>query len=76
VVQDIARRVRKGDAPVAGVPPVIETTAAVHVTVRDLSKWASIVGPLARMQNVAAFGVVFNHTDRLRIFMTRIFCTS
>lgn len=67
VVQDIARRVRKGDAPTPGVPPVIETTAAVHVTVRDLSKWAAIVEPLAKMQNVAAFAVVFSHTDQEKI---------
>lgn len=67
LVQDIARRVRKGDAAVPGVAPVIETTAAVHVTVRDLAKWAAIVSPLAQMQNVAAFGVVFSHTDRDKI---------
>jgi uncharacterized protein len=67
LVQDIARRTRKGDTPVAGMPPAIETTAAVHVTVRDLSKWAAIVDPLAKMQNVAAFGVAFSHTDRDKI---------
>lgn len=67
-VQDIARRVRRGDGSlVAGAAPVLETTAAVHVVVRDLSKWATIVEPLAKMQNVAAFGVSFNHTDRDKI---------
>lgn len=67
LVQDIARRTRKGDAPVSGMPLAIETTAAVHVTVRDLSKWAAIVEPLAKMQNVAAFGVAFSHTDSEKI---------
>ena len=67
VVQDIARRVRRGDAPGPGAPQVMETVSSVHVTVRDLSKWAAIVGPLAAMQNVSAFGVVFSHTDREKI---------
>lgn len=67
LVQDIARRTRKGDAPVPGAAPAIETTAAVHVTVRDLARWAAIVEPLAKMQNVTAFGVAFSHTDSEKI---------
>lgn len=64
-VQDIARRLRKQEVPTDPAP--VETRSSVHLTVRDMSKWALIVEPLLKMQNVDAFGIVFNHTDRVKI---------
>lgn len=65
-VQDITRRIRKDQGTLDG-QPVVETKAAVHVTVRNLSAWTAIVEPLMKMADVDAFAVVFSHSERDKI---------
>ena len=56
------RKEQKKDAPVE--KPVYELRSSVHINVRDLSKWAGVVGPLLDMPNLGSFATSFDSSLR------------
>lgn len=66
-VQSIARRVRKQDSTTSAMPAGFDTLCTVHVTVRDLSTWTALVGPLLKMPGLTEFNVTFSRSDRRQI---------
>ena len=65
-VQSIMRTARKQDAASA-IPSGFHTHCTVHLTVRDLSTWANLVGPLLKMPEVTELSVTFSRSDRRQI---------
>jgi len=66
-VQSIQRTARKQEGTTATAPPGFDTRCTVHLTVRDLSTWAGLVGPLLKMPGVTEFSVTFSRSDRRQI---------
>ncbi|MYM84896.1 DUF541 domain-containing protein [Duganella sp. FT50W] len=64
VSQSISRTARKADA--SGVVQ-LDTRCALHVVVRDLSKWPALVNGLLQLPNVSDFAVSFSRSDREQI---------
>jgi uncharacterized protein YggE len=66
-VQSITRKTRKQEGVAVGAPAGFDTLCTLHLTVRDLSKWAELVGPLLKMPELTEFGVTFSRSDRRKI---------
>jgi uncharacterized protein YggE len=66
-VQSIVRTARKQDGAAPAAPPGFDTRCTMHLTVRDLSTWAGLVGPLLKMPGVTEFSVTFSRSDRRQI---------
>lgn len=60
--RDVRKEIRKGEA--AATVVIYEIKCSVHLEVRDLMKWAVIVGPLVDMQNLDGFATEFSVTDK------------
>ena len=66
-VQSIVRSARKQEGTASSTPPAFDTQCTMHLTVRDLSKWADLVAPLLKMPEVTEFSVTFSRSDRRQI---------
>jgi uncharacterized protein YggE len=66
-VQGIVRGPRKQDGTPAANPANFYTSCTLHLTVRDVSKWAGLVAPLLKMPEVTQFSVTFSRSDRRQI---------
>jgi uncharacterized protein YggE len=66
-VRDVRQEIRKGDAATAS--PAYEVKCTVHLTVRDLTKWAAIAGGLLAKPNLDGFATDFGATGRDKIEM-------
>lgn len=59
--RDVRKEQKKDGPPEA---PVYELRSSVHINMRDLSKWASVVGPLLDMPNLGSFATSFDSSLR------------
>ncbi|MCC2960368.1 SIMPL domain-containing protein [Massilia sp. IC2-278] len=59
--RDVRKEQKKDGPPDA---PVYELRSSVHINMRDLSKWAGVVGPLLDMPNLGSFATSFDSSTR------------
>jgi len=59
--RDVRKEQKKDGPPDA---PVYELRSSVHINMRDLSKWAAVVGPLLDMPNLGSFATSFDSSLR------------
>ncbi len=59
--RDVRKEQKKDGPPEA---PLYELRSSVHINMRDLSKWAAVVGPLLDMPNLGSFATSFDSSLR------------
>jgi len=59
--RDVRKEQKKDGPPEA---PIYELRSSVHINMRDLSKWAAVVGPLLDMPNLGSFATSFDSSLR------------
>jgi uncharacterized protein YggE len=62
-INGVRREMRKGDAKAEAY----DLLCAVHIEVKDLSKWRALLQPLLAMKNLDHFSVTFGTAERDRI---------
>ena len=65
-ISNMRKEMRKSANPDPNAAPEYEIRGAVHIVVRDLSKWRPIMQALLEKKNVDRFSTSFGKSDRLK----------